>query len=311
MTTNIFRKHSLDCFVAALLAMTMLLCCPALAQTPNLKVCANQGFSLVSAEDADGIKPITYEWYENGTPIINSNTTSLSFSAGKATPGIYQYVRKASNAACTELPSNTYTVEVLPPPAAPTLTRSAATFCAGNAITFTATGGSGTYAWNCSSFTCSGSGDTQTTPTTTGTYAARVRSVIESGSVSCYSAYTPAQNAYITSATTVSWSACAGITAISLCGAFESSTTFTNAGASTHCPALYGSGWRLPTQSEASCICSHKVELNGLIGEKNYWTSDAPTKPYCNAFGTYQMIECRGGECYNNTGHYVYLKCVR
>jgi hypothetical protein len=135
MTTNIFRKHSLDCFAS--LAMTMLLCCPAAAQTPNLKVCANQGFSLVSTEDADGIKPITYTWYENGTPIYNSNTTSLSFSAGKATPGIYQYVRKASNAACTELPSNTYTVEVLAPPV-PTNASANSRECSGM-VTFSAT----------------------------------------------------------------------------------------------------------------------------------------------------------------------------
>jgi hypothetical protein len=100
--------------------MTAALLCPAapaLAQTPDLQVCANQGFSLLSATPASGpdaLGEITYTWYENGTLTIGS-AASLSIPAGKATPGFYQYVRKASNAACTELPSNTYTVEVVVP----------------------------------------------------------------------------------------------------------------------------------------------------------------------------------------------------
>jgi hypothetical protein len=121
-TTTIFRKNSTS--LRGTLAMTALFFCPAapaLAQgAPHLQVCANQGFALVSAEPASGIEPITYEWYENGIPIENSNTASISIAAGKATAGTYQYVRKAANSACT-LSSNNYTVEVA---ALPTITRS-------------------------------------------------------------------------------------------------------------------------------------------------------------------------------------------
>jgi hypothetical protein len=124
----------LDCFAA--LAMTALLLCPAAPARAQLQVCANQGFSLVSAEPASGIEPITYKWYENSIPINNSNTASLSFSAGKATTGTYEYVRVAANSACT-LSSNSYTVEVLEAPAAPTAP-SANTRCGSGTVTFSA-----------------------------------------------------------------------------------------------------------------------------------------------------------------------------
>jgi hypothetical protein len=90
------------------------------AQNPDLQVCASQGFSLISAEDADGVGTITYQWYEDGIPIENSNTTTISIPAGAKTTGTYAYVRVAGNAACT-LSSNTYTVEVTDAPDAPTM----------------------------------------------------------------------------------------------------------------------------------------------------------------------------------------------
>jgi hypothetical protein len=116
MTTNFFRKNvsviptgakrsgwipSFRRFLAAL-GMTTLFLCPALPAQAQLQVCTDQGFSLVSAEPADGptgLGAITYTWYENSTPINNSNTASLSIPAGKAAPGMYEYVRMARNTA--------------------------------------------------------------------------------------------------------------------------------------------------------------------------------------------------------------------
>jgi hypothetical protein len=174
----------------------LLIAAPALAQTPDLTVCGeNKPFSLVSAQPAEGVGEITYKWYENDIPIDNSNTASICIAEGRA-GGTYAYVRKASSEACPEeAASNTYRVRVVATPA-PTLTRSAETVCAGHgAITFTATGGIGTYEWSCTGdrFNCSGIGAiTQTTPTSgnaIGTYTASVRSVNTSNGTSCYSEY--------------------------------------------------------------------------------------------------------------------------
>jgi hypothetical protein len=90
-------------------------------------------------------------------------------------------------------------VEVLEAPAAPTLTLSAETVCAGNSITFTATGGSGTYEWSCSSFTCSGDGASMPTPTVPGSYSAQVRSVTSVAGHSCSSDSSPLVTAFIRS----------------------------------------------------------------------------------------------------------------
>ncbi|MDR1405678.1 MAG: hypothetical protein LBI89_00550, partial [Prevotellaceae bacterium] len=59
--------------------------------------------------------------------------------------------------------------------------------CAGTAVTFTASGGSGSYNWN-GQF--SGSGTAKTSPTTAGSYSAQVRSVTTASGATCYSAYT-------------------------------------------------------------------------------------------------------------------------
>jgi hypothetical protein len=121
--------------------MTAVLLClavPALAQY-DLTVCANKGFTLASVADAAGVEPVTYQWYENGSPIENSNTATISIPEGGKAPGAYAYVRVAANSACT-LSSNTYTVVVNELPAAPT-TASANSRCGSGAVTFSATPG--------------------------------------------------------------------------------------------------------------------------------------------------------------------------
>jgi hypothetical protein len=246
---------------------------PALAQTPNLQVCANQGFSLVSAEDADGIKPITYEWYENGTPVLNSNTTSLSFSAGKATPGFYQYVRKASNAACSELPSNTYTVEVVATPAisitggnaSQTVTVNTAispiTYTASNATTIAVSSGSLPPGVSGSpsgaSFTING------TPSATGTY---------NYSITANSAY-GCQSSVVAGTITVdpcaaTYPECSGFTTV-----HAQSSMGDHAYAVSYCSSL-GEGWRLPTITELMCARENLLCLfSRLYDVYDIWTS--------------------------------------
>jgi hypothetical protein len=87
------------------------------AQAPaDLEVCVGKGYTLTSVKPAAGEEPITYQWYENSSP-IGSGTPALAITEGRAVANNYTYVRVASNAACT-LSSNAYTVRVGQPGAA-------------------------------------------------------------------------------------------------------------------------------------------------------------------------------------------------
>jgi hypothetical protein len=111
--------------------MTALLYCPALlsAQTPDLLVCFGRGYTLTNEVAATGASQVTYAWTESANPVDNSNTASLSVAAGKA-PGTYTYVRTASSDDCPDpVSSNAYTVVVVPMPAVPVISASAAEVC--------------------------------------------------------------------------------------------------------------------------------------------------------------------------------------
>jgi hypothetical protein len=252
-TKKSLEKTTRHCFAS--LAMTVALLFTATAPVfAQLQVCANQGFALVSAEPASGIEPITYEWYENGIPINNSNTASISIAAGKATAGTYQYVRKAANSACT-LSTDSYTVEVLAAPvisitggnASQTVTMPMAvspiTYTAANAASIFLSSGtlplgvigspSGT------SFTISG------TPSATGTYAYAVTATTASGcSFTIHGSFvveTCAVNG-------IPYFGCTGITAVACSYTMISWRT-----AITRC-AEQGNGWHLPSYEEMDCL---------------------------------------------------------
>ena len=116
MKPNLFRIIILPLLWRGLGGGVLLLPAVGMAQAPNLTVCIGKGYTLTSNVEATGTSAVTYTWYESvdgatAVPIDNSNTSSYSFAAGKATAGTYAYVRVASNSACT-LSSNTYTVAV-------------------------------------------------------------------------------------------------------------------------------------------------------------------------------------------------------
>ena len=93
--------------------LLLLATAPAFAQTPDLQVCEGQGFMLTSKADAQSISGgVTYTWYENGIPIDDSNTPSISIPEGREA-STYKYVRWVASDACSDgVPSNTYTVVV-------------------------------------------------------------------------------------------------------------------------------------------------------------------------------------------------------
>jgi hypothetical protein len=82
------------------------------AQAPDMEVCVGKGYTLTSTAAAEGAEPITYQWYENSSP-IGSGTPALAITAGQTVANNYTYVRVASNADCpTGVSSNAYTVQV-------------------------------------------------------------------------------------------------------------------------------------------------------------------------------------------------------
>ena len=97
----------------------LLLLLPLAGMAQDLTVCANQGFMLTSKADAQSISGgVTYTWYVSkdggaASSITDSNTPSLTVVDGKEA-GTYAYVRMVASDACSDVPSNTFTVAVRP-----------------------------------------------------------------------------------------------------------------------------------------------------------------------------------------------------
>jgi hypothetical protein len=146
--------------------LTMMSIAARMAVGQDLHVCYGKGYTLTSTATATA--GATYKWYEKVNDgafaeIPSETGASLHLNA-KENAGTYQYVRKASNAACTEVASNTFTVRVN---ALPTVTASAAaSACAGATVVFTAAAGGGTTAAMTYTWTIAGA----TASTTTATY---------------------------------------------------------------------------------------------------------------------------------------------
>jgi hypothetical protein len=122
MTTKLFRKINLPLLGRGLGGGLLLLTVTAAAQTPqyDLTVCGGQSFMLTCpAEGADGLGPLTYQWYYFIDPAtsatIGTNSATLTIPENYAPAGTYALVCVVANSACT-LSSNSYTVEILGPP---------------------------------------------------------------------------------------------------------------------------------------------------------------------------------------------------
>jgi hypothetical protein len=134
----------------------LLLLCPlaGMAQAPDLLVCSNKGFTITNTAPADGTD-ITYSWLEsvNGgnfteVPVSDNTDPTLSVAAKNAA-GTYSYVRVASGTGCTDVPSNTYTVAVLPPITPPTIAETSSICFGSSDLQFTIpTAANTTYSWN-------------------------------------------------------------------------------------------------------------------------------------------------------------------
>ena len=181
-----------------LLLLLLLATAPAFAQTPNLEVCAGDGFMITSKADAQSISGgVTYTWQvsvNNGsyTVVPDQTAASLPVPLGKSA-GTYAYVRYAAGDACPNGVSTTpYTVLVKPVPTITIATAPATanqTVTGGTTITpvqFQVVDASGVIlagslpagvsgAWGSGTYTISG------TPTVAGTYTYTVTATATNG----------------------------------------------------------------------------------------------------------------------------------
>jgi hypothetical protein len=161
---------------AGMLLLMMSLCGAGtvLAQDPHLLVCEGRGYTLTNATGAtDGA---TYKWYENDkgggfTEVGDQTNPMLTIAPGKTT-GKYQYVRMASIVGCTDVPSNTYTVEVVATPTVPSIDQSTLVKCdVGDVVFSIAEAANTTYTWASTGIgtgVVSGTGNTSYTVTAAG-----------------------------------------------------------------------------------------------------------------------------------------------
>ena len=128
------------CLLALLLATA-----PAFAQTPNLLVCADQGFMITSKADAASISGgVTYTWQvsvnDGSYTVVQGQTAaSLPVPSGQSEAGTYAYVRMVASDACSDVPSNTFTVAVRPAFTAGTISSGSATVALSRGSTVTVT----------------------------------------------------------------------------------------------------------------------------------------------------------------------------
>ena len=150
--TNFYcRQFKLTAIGALLLTAAF----PALAQTPNLRVCDSKGYKIKTKTAASDVT--SYQWFENGTTLGTGYTTEeITFTAADRGAGVYQYVRVAYNSSCT-VSSNTFTVEVLEAPV-PTISASTTAVCQnGTDVEFSITPAANTtYTWSGTAGTTAG-----------------------------------------------------------------------------------------------------------------------------------------------------------
>jgi hypothetical protein len=149
-------------------------------------VCAGGVVSLsVTASGATA-----HQWKKNGANVTDGSGSTTANYTTAALNANATYTVVVSNGSCSVTSNNTL-VTVVQTPTTPTVTSSASSVCAGTAITYTASGGSGTYVWSCTgtNFTCTGNGNRMYTPTAAGTYTAKAYAVATLLDASCTSGY--------------------------------------------------------------------------------------------------------------------------
>jgi hypothetical protein len=257
-----------------------------LAQAPaDLEVCVGKGYTLTNVKPAAGTSPVTYQWYEDGNLLTGENEATLTIEAGTKAAGTYAYWRMASNAECPDgVPSNTFTVRVLPAPDPPVMAGSSS-YCGSGTITATAGDGGTGILWD------DGSTLTMRTVNASGTYYAvtTMDEGCESSTVSVSvtvgqpgGLYGPADP---TCGCTGSLIACDGYCQEVCCGAKGANKVITLAGTmwasqtKSACISAYPTiGADPPDRTRLECLCRNKESFDFEYDpDLHYWSSTINT----------------------------------
>jgi hypothetical protein len=141
-------------------------------------ICAGASVTLTAA-GSDGATAYSFDdgttWQTAATKSVSPGTTTT-------------YTLKVRSAPeCVSSDSKTVTVTVVATPDVPSVSQNGPT-CAGTAVTFTASGGSGSYQWNDAS---SSTGAQYLSPITAGIYNVQARSLSSNPVTPCDSEYSP------------------------------------------------------------------------------------------------------------------------
>jgi hypothetical protein len=130
----------------------------------------------------------TIDWYtaSDGGALVSGGSGTTSISPSLTATITYYAEARTTSTGCVSASRTAVAATVIASPTTPSLSQNGPT-CAGTGVTFTASGGSGSYDW---AGAFSGSGSSKTSSTSAGAYTAQVRSVSSSGGVTCYSSYT-------------------------------------------------------------------------------------------------------------------------
>ncbi|MDR2361803.1 MAG: hypothetical protein LBD91_03660, partial [Prevotellaceae bacterium] len=282
-----------------------------------------------------------YDW--TGDVSGDGATKTTGDAAGAYTAAVRSR-QTAGEVTCYSSYTGNVTGTIVSVPGTPGLSVSGAV-CAGSNLTFTASGGNNNYDWTGA---VSGQGNPKYAGTGAGNYTAAVRSYNTASGITCYSGYSgnvtgtiiaPGGNGQaVTCGCAAGLSNCSGTCRLCCDGNCASWTNCNFSGISnvmtedrltwgeavTVCQNK-GPGWRLPTITEAVCMCENRNSLpGGYVSNRCYWTSTVISPPTPGYPGTYYKesftaspcvasevapSNCGGGE--NGPMQVHYIKCVK
>jgi hypothetical protein len=128
----------------------------------------------------------TIDWYNasTGGSTVTGGYGTASFAPSLTATTVYYAQSRNTTTTCISASRLPVAGTVIATPAAPTLTQNGPT-CEGTGVTFTASGGSGTYYWS-GDLVVGSAGSAQVSGTTSGTYGARVYNCAV-GAITCFS----------------------------------------------------------------------------------------------------------------------------
>jgi hypothetical protein len=187
-TYTVKARSSAGCESAEASVPVALLAAPAAPTGASKNARCGTGTVTFSATAPSGCAIDWYNASANGS-IVTGGAGVASFSPSLSATTTYYAQARSTATGCVSTSRLAVTGTVVPNPSTPSLTKTSGVVCAGSRITFTASGGSGSYVWSGAVSSTSGS-SVMSNNTTAGNYTATVYSTVTSGGITCKSSST-------------------------------------------------------------------------------------------------------------------------